>query len=45
MSATRLKMFISSVQKEFQQIRMDLKAFLLNNPVCGIFIGEKMGHL
>ncbi len=28
MSATRLKIFISSVQNEFADIRRDLKAFL-----------------
>jgi predicted HTH transcriptional regulator len=31
MPATRLKIFISSVQKEFKQIRPNLKAFLLGD--------------
>jgi ATP-dependent DNA helicase RecG len=40
MSATRLKIFISCVQKEFQQIRLDLKAFLLGDAVLHRFISE-----
>ena len=40
MPATRLKIFISSVQKEFQQIRLDLKAFLLGDAVLHRFISE-----
>jgi hypothetical protein len=40
MSAVRLKIFISSVQKEFQQIRMDLKAFLLGDPFLRRFIAQ-----
>jgi ATP-dependent DNA helicase RecG len=40
MPATRLKIFISSVQKEFQQIRADLKAFLLGDAVLRRFISE-----
>lgn len=40
MAATRLKIFISSVQKEFQQVRMDLKAFLTGDAVLHRFISE-----
>jgi ATP-dependent DNA helicase RecG len=40
MPATRLRIFISSVQKEFQQIRSDLKAFLLGDAVLRRFISE-----
>jgi ATP-dependent DNA helicase RecG len=40
MPAIRLKIFISSVQKEFQQIRLDLKAFLLGDAVLHRFISE-----
>lgn len=40
MPATRLKIFISSVQKEFQQIRADLKAFLLGDAVLRRFISD-----
>src|SRR5271157_354991 len=40
MPATRLKIFISSVQKEFQQIRKDLKAFLLGDAVLRRFVSE-----
>lgn len=40
MPATRLKIFISSVQKEFQQIRLDLKAFLLGDAVLHRFISQ-----
>lgn len=40
MPATRLKIFISSVQKEFQQIRLDLKAFLHGDAVLHRFISE-----
>lgn len=40
MPATRLKIFISSVQKEFQQIRLDLKAFLLGDAVLRRFVGS-----
>lgn len=39
-AATRLKIFISSVQKEFQQIRLDLKAFLLGDAVLQRFVSE-----
>ena len=38
MPATRLKIFISSVQKEFAQIRLDLKSFLLGNAVLHRFV-------
>ncbi|CBE69098.1 MAG: hypothetical protein F9K13_06960 [Candidatus Methylomirabilis oxygeniifera] len=31
MKPVRLKIFISSIQKEFKQIRLDLKAFLLGD--------------
>lgn len=40
MHATRLRIFISSVQKEFQQIRHDLKAFLLGDAVLRRFVSE-----
>jgi ATP-dependent DNA helicase RecG len=40
MPATRLKIFLSSVQKEFQQIRKDLKAFLLGDAVLRRFISD-----
>jgi hypothetical protein len=40
MPAKRLKIFISSVQREFQQIRLDLKAFLLGDAVLHRFISE-----
>jgi len=40
MSATRLKIFVSSVQNEFKQIRLDLKAFLLGDAVLHRFISE-----
>ncbi len=40
MPATRLKIFISSVQKEFSQVRQDLKAFLLGDAVLRRFISE-----
>lgn len=40
MPATRLKIFISSVQKEFQDIRRDLKAFLLGDAVLRRFISD-----
>lgn len=40
MPATRLKIFISSVQKEFLQIRKDLKAFLLGDAVLRRFVSE-----
>jgi ATP-dependent DNA helicase RecG len=36
----RLKIFVSSVQNEFKQIRMDLKAFLLGDAVLRRFISE-----
>ncbi|MCI0537165.1 MAG: DUF4062 domain-containing protein [Verrucomicrobiales bacterium] len=40
MPAIRLKIFISSVQKEFQQIRSDLKAFLLGDAVLRRFVAS-----
>lgn len=40
MPATRLRIFISSVQKEFEQIRSDLKAFLLGDAVLRRFVAE-----
>jgi ATP-dependent DNA helicase RecG len=36
----KLKIFISSVQKELQQVRKDLKAFLLGDAVLHRFISE-----
>ena len=40
MAATRLKIFISSVQKEFAQQRLDMKAFLLGDAVLRRFVSE-----
>ena len=40
MPATRLKIFISSVQKEFARLRRDLKAFLLGDAVLRRFVSE-----
>ena len=40
MPTTRLKIFISSVQKEFAQQRLDLKAFLLGDAVLRRFVSE-----
>lgn len=40
MPAKRLKIFISSVQKEFAQQRSDLKAFLLGDAVLSRFVSE-----
>lgn len=40
MPATRLKIFVSSVQKEFAKIRRDLKAFLLGDAVLQRFVSE-----
>ena len=40
MPATRLKIFISSVQKEFAHQRSDLKAFLLGDAVLRRFVSE-----
>jgi predicted HTH transcriptional regulator len=40
MAAARLKIFISSVQKEFHQVRMDLKAFLTGDAVLHRFISD-----
>jgi len=40
MPATRLRIFISSVQKEFSQQRHDLKAFLLGDAVLRRFVSE-----
>lgn len=40
MKPVRLKIFVSSVQKEFIQIRMDLKAFLLGDAFLRRFVSE-----
>jgi ATP-dependent DNA helicase RecG len=40
MPATRLRIFISSVQKEFAQVRRDLRAFLLGDAVMQRFVVE-----
>ena len=37
---TRLRIFVSSVQKEFGQVRLDLKAFLLGDAVLRRFVSE-----
>lgn len=40
MSATRLRIFVSSVQQEFKTLRSDLKAFLLGDAFLRRFISE-----
>ena len=40
MPATRLRIFVSSVQKEFEKLRADLKAFLLGDVVLRHFVSE-----
>ena len=40
MPATHLRIFVSSVQKEFPQVRRDLKAFLLGDAVLRRFVAE-----
>lgn len=40
MAATRLKIFVSSVQKEFGTLRHDLKAFLLGDAFLRRFVSE-----
>lgn len=40
MTATRLRVFVSSVQKEFAEIRSGLKAFLLGDAVLRRFVSE-----
>jgi predicted HTH transcriptional regulator len=40
MAATRLRIFISSVQKEFETLRRDLKAFLLGDAALRRFVTE-----
>ena len=40
MPTTRLRIFVSSVQTEFEQIRRDLKAFLLGDAVLRRFVAE-----
>ena len=40
MPNARLRIFVSSVQKEFHQIRKDLKSFLLGDAVLRRFISE-----
>lgn len=40
MKPVRLKIFVSSVQKEFEQIRLDLKAFLLGDAFLRRFVSE-----
>jgi ATP-dependent DNA helicase RecG len=40
MNATRLRIFVSSVQKELTEIRRDLKAFLLGDPFLKRFISD-----
>lgn len=40
MKPVRLKIFVSSVQKEFKQIRPDLKAFLLGDAFLHRFVSE-----
>lgn len=40
MAAARLKIFISSVQGEFKQIRQDLKAFLLGDAFLHRFVAD-----
>lgn len=40
MPATRLRIFLSSVQGEFAQVRRDLKAFLLGDAVLRRFVAD-----
>lgn len=40
MKPVRLKIFVSSVQKEFKHIRLDLKAFLLGDAFLRRFVSE-----
>ncbi|MEI6705023.1 MAG: DUF4062 domain-containing protein, partial [Deltaproteobacteria bacterium] len=40
MTITRKRIFISSVQKEFSQVRRDLKAFLLGDAVLRRFVSD-----
>ena len=40
MKPVHLKIFVSSVQKEFKQIRLDLKAFLLGDAFLHRFVSE-----
>jgi ATP-dependent DNA helicase RecG len=40
MAATRLRIFVSSVQKEFAEVRANLKTFLLGDAVLRRFISE-----
>ena len=40
MPATRIRIFLSSVQKEFEPQRQELKAFLLGDPVLKRFVSE-----
>jgi ATP-dependent DNA helicase RecG len=40
MPATRLKIFISSVQKEFAEVRSEVKAFLVGDPFLHRFVSE-----
>lgn len=40
MSATRLRIFVSSVQQEFKTLRSDLKAFLLGDAFLRRFVSE-----
>ncbi len=40
MPATRLRIFVSSVQKEFAKVRTDLKAFLLGDAFLRRFVAE-----
>lgn len=40
MTITRKRIFISSVQKEFAQVRRDLKAFLLGDAVLRRFVSD-----
>jgi hypothetical protein len=49
MPATRLKIFISGVQKEFEQVWLDLKAFLLGDAfphrfISGLFLLEEINN-
>lgn len=40
MPATRLRIFISSVQRELESVRSDLKAYLLGDPFLQKFVAE-----
>jgi len=40
MSANRLKIFLSSVQKEFTEERLALKNYVLSDPLLRLFVSD-----